>query len=147
MKVKLCANKENYTKLKKMLEKGGFEVTDDAELVLKDNSEEPYFLGTKKDEIIPIPYSDILYIESYGRNIYINTRDEFIKLNKRLYEIETFLDGLDFLRISKSVIVHKKGIKKIKSIINGRFDLIMMNDEKVTVTKSYRNDFKSFIGF
>lgn len=147
MKIKLSTNQEKYTKLKKMLEKGGFEVTDDADLVLEDNSEKPYFLGTHKEEIIPIPYHDILYIESYGRDVYINTIDKFIKINKRLYEVESFLEGLNFLRISKSVIVNKKGIKKIKSIINGRFDLVMMNGEKVTVTKSYRHDFKSFIGF
>jgi len=147
MKVKLITKKENYTKLKQMLEKGGFEVSNDADLILKDNNEQSFFLGYIDHEMIPIPYKDIIYIESYGRDIYINTINSFMKLNHRLYEVESALKDYDFIRISKSVIVSKTGIKKIIPIINGRFDLIMKNDEKVTVTKSYRNSFKAFIGF
>jgi DNA-binding LytR/AlgR family response regulator len=147
MKVKLIAKEGNYAKLKQMLEKGGFEVTDDASLVLKENFEEAFFLGDQENEIIPIPYSDVLYIESFGRDVYINTINNFIRLKNRLYEVEEALQGLDFLRISKSVIVNKTGIQKIIPIINGRFDLIMKNNEKVTVTKSYRKSFKAFIGF
>jgi len=147
MKVKIIAKEENYAKLKQMLEKGGFEVADDADLVLKESFEEAFFLGDQDNEIIPVPYSEVLYIESYGRDIYINTIDDYIKVKSRLYEVEAALEGLDFIRVSKSVIVNKTGIQRIKPIINGRFDLIMKNNEKVTVTKSYRRSFKAFIGF
>ncbi|MCK7486783.1 MAG: LytTR family transcriptional regulator [Bacillus subtilis] len=147
MKVKLITKEENYTILKLMLEKGGFEVSDDANLVLKDNIEEAFFYGDQDHEIIPIPFRDVLYIESYGRDVYINTINNFIRLKNRLYEVEESLEGKDFVRISKSVIVSKTGIQRIKPIINGRFDLIMKNNETVTVTKSYRNSFRSFIGF
>jgi len=147
MKVKLIAKQENYSKLKHMLEQGGFEVSDDANLVLKDIFDEAYFLGEQEHEMIPILYQDILYIESYGRYIYVNTISEFIRVKNRLYEVEKSLEGLDFIRISKSVIINKTGIQKIIPIINGRFDLIMKNNENVTVTKSYRHSFKTFIGF
>lgn len=147
MKVKLITKDENYTILKQMLEKGGFEISDQANLVLKDTCEEPYLLGELDEEMIPIPYHEILYIESYGRYIYVNTINRFIRLKNRLYEVELSLEGRNFIRISKSVIVSKTGIEKIKPIINGRFDLIMKNKETVTVTKSYRHGFKSFIGF
>jgi DNA-binding LytR/AlgR family response regulator len=147
MKVKLIAKQENYSKLKHMLEQGGFEVSDDANLVLKDIFDEAYFLGEQEHEMMPILYQDILYIESYGRYIYVNTISEFIRVKNRLYEVEKSLEGLDFIRISKSVIINKTGIQKIIPIINGRFDLIMKNNEKVTVTKSYRHSFKTFIGF
>lgn len=147
MKVKLIAKQENYSKLKHMLEQGGFEVSDDANLVLKDIFDEAYFLGEQEHEMMPILYQDILYIESYGRYIYVNTISEFIRVKNRLYEVEKSLEGLDFIRISKSVIINKTGIQKIIPIINGRFDLIMKNNENVTVTKSYRHSFKTFIGF
>jgi DNA-binding LytR/AlgR family response regulator len=147
MKVRLVTKDENYTRIKQMLEKGGFEVSEYANLVLKDNCEEPYLLGEQEQEMIPIPYHDILYIESYGRYIYVNTVNRFIRLKNRLYEIEASLKRVDFIRISKSVIVNKTGIQKIIPIINGRFDLMMKNNEKVTVTKSYRHSFKSFLGF
>ena len=88
MKVKLITKKENYTKLKQMLEKGGFEVSNDADLILKDNNEQSFFLGDIDHEMIPIPYKDIIYIESFGRDIYINTINSFMKLNHRLYEVE-----------------------------------------------------------
>lgn len=147
MKVKLITKQENYSKLKHMLEQGGFEVSDEAYLVLKDDFEESYFLGEQEHEMIPILYQDILYIESYGRYIYVNTKNDFIRVKNRLYEVEASLEGLDFIRISKSVIIKKTGIQKIIPIINGRFDLVMKNNEIVTVTKSYRHSFKTFIGF
>jgi DNA-binding LytR/AlgR family response regulator len=147
MKVKLITKAENYTELKQMLEKGGFKVSNDANLILTDRNEESFFLGDQNHEIIPIAYDDVLYIESYGRDIYINTINSFMKLNHRLYEVELALKGFNFIRISKSVIINKAGIKRIIPIINGRFDLIMKNNEKVTVTKTYRNSFKAFIGF
>lgn len=147
MKVKLITREENYTKLKKMLEKGGFEVDDNAKFILKEKFEQNVFLGERNGEIILVQYSDVLYVESYGRNVYLNTNTGFLRLKNRLYEVEESLEGFNFLRISKSVIINREGIQSIKPIINGRYDLIMKNNQKVTVTKSYRNSFRIFIGF
>ena len=107
MKVKLITKDDNYTILKQMLEKGGFEISDQANLVLKDTCEEPYLLGELDEEMIPIPYHEILYIESYGRYIYVNTIHQFIRLKNRLYEVELSLEGRNFIRISKYVNVNK----------------------------------------
>lgn len=147
MKVKIIAKDENYTIYKDMLEKGGFIIDDKAELVLKEDLHQDVFLGMSNGDIIPIPYNEVLYIESYGRDVYINTMNGFFKLKNRLYEVDESLKNSGFLRISKSVIINKAGIESIKPIINSRFELIMKNKEKVTVTKSYRKIFRTFIGF
>lgn len=147
VKVRIESNKENYNKIKELLENSGFEISNDASLVIKDEDySQDSFLGEKDGEYEIIPYSQVLYIESYGRDVYLNTTQTFYKLKTRLYEIEEKLHTHKFIRISKSVIIARSGIKRIKPTFNGRFDLLMKNSQVVSVSKNYQKAFKSFIG-
>lgn len=147
VKVRIESKKENYTKIKELLEKSGFEITNDATLVIRDEDySQDSFLGEKDGEYEIIPYSQVLYIESYGRDVYLNTTQTFYKLKNRLYEVEEILQTHRFIRISKSVIIAKSGIKRIKPTFNGRFELLMKNKQTVSVSKNYQKTFRSFIG-
>lgn len=146
MKVKIAASNEMYSTYKEMLEKGGFTIDEEASLVLLEEEDNTIVVerrGTHKS----IQIQDILYAESFGRYIFLNTVDDEFKITSRLYELEEKLHKYGFLRVSKSVIVHKDGIDSITPIINGRFDLHMLNNKVIVVTRSYRKSFKDYIGF
>ena len=61
-----------------------------------------------------------------------------------MYQLETLLDPQEFLRVSKSVIISKKHIKRIRPSLSQKFILTLTDGTLVDVTRSYYNDFKRF---
>jgi two-component system response regulator LytT len=148
LKVKIIAKKENYEKYSEMLKKSGFIISEDADLVFKEKDyHSDSFLGKKDDKYEVIHYSKILYVESYGHDVYLKTQHKDYLVKERLYEVESILSEHHFIRINKSMIVNKYGIKEIIPSLNSRLTLIMKNDDVVYVTRSYLQIFKEFIGF
>ena len=59
----------------------------------------------------------------------------------RLYELDESL-GAYFSRISKSMIVNLKKIKCVRSELSGRMEATLLNDEKITISRTYVKEIK-----
>jgi two-component system response regulator LytT len=131
-----------------MLEKAGFTISINANLLFK---EEDYiqdsFIGELNGEYEIIHFSKIIYVESFGRNIILHTSNHEYNIREKLYEVEEMLSGRNYIRVSKSTIVAKTGIKRIKPSLNGRINLIMIDNKLLSVSKTYSKIFKNIIGF
>ncbi len=131
-----------------MLEKSGFEISQDACLIFK---EEDYvqdsFVGELNKEYEIIHFDKIVFVESFGRDIVLHTKYKEYSIREKLYQVEGILMDRGFVRINKSTVVSKSGIKRIKPTFNGRIDLIMMNEKLLSVSKIYNKRFRNFIGF
>ena len=92
-----------------------------------------------------IELSDILYIDSSGRDIVIHTEEGMFKINETLETLERRLPPKDFVRISKSTIVRRTAIKKISPSFQMRFKLTIKNNDDVYVTRSYYYNFTNFM--
>ncbi len=148
LKVKIISSKDNYIKYKKQLESAGFIISDDADIVFKEvDMVQDTFIGLLEDQYEVIHYSKILYFEAFGHDIFLRTIDKEYKTKEKLYEIETILYEKNFIRINKSQIINKYGIKTIIPSFNSRINLVMKNDDVVYVTRVYSSRFKEFIGF
>lgn len=148
MKIKIICKEENYDMYKLMLEKSGFTISKDATLLFKEEDFiQDSFIGEQNGEFEIIHFSKIILIESFGREIVLHTLSKEYAIREKLFETEGILDAKGFIRINKSIIVSKTGIKRIKPTFNGRIDLLMKNDKKVSVSKNYNKKFKTFIGF
>lgn len=149
MKIKLAVNDDDYDKIKNELEEHGIETDDDSDLILsKTNNFIDTMIVKDKDkntntnELVVLSCEKIVYIESYGHSIYVHTSDNTYQMNERLYRIMNQLDGNLFLRVSNSVIVSKKHIKKINPTLSMKFILTMSDSSHVDVTRSYYYAFK-----
>lgn len=60
----------------------------------------------------------------------------------KLYEIEEYLKGKDFIRVSKYCLVNIGKIEYIKPAINSKLDLLMKNGEQLEVNRGYYKVFK-----
>lgn len=148
LKVKIISSKDNYIKYKKQLESAGFIISDDADIVFKEvDMVQDTFIGLLEDQYEVIHYSKILYFEAFGHDIFLRTIDKEYKIKEKLYEIETILYEKNFIRINKSQIINKYGIKTIIPSFNSRINLVMKNDDILYVTRVYSSRFKEFIGF
>ena len=64
-----------------------------------------------------------------------------------LYELEKKLSRFSYVRVSKSVVINISKIKSIRPQLNGRFEALLENGEKVIVSRHYVNDLRDkFMG-
>ncbi|MBP5604981.1 MAG: LytTR family transcriptional regulator, partial [Ruminiclostridium sp.] len=62
--------------------------------------------GKADGETKIVPLKDILYFESVDGRTFIYTRDSVLETDKKLYELEEWLEPGDFYRCSKSCIIN-----------------------------------------
>lgn len=149
MKVKLALSKERYDEIKEILIDHGIEIDDDAELVLSENNrflDNLIVKDNKNNERVILSVDDIVYIEAFGHNVEVHTKDNTYQSTDRLYKIMNQLNPDKFLRISNSVVIQKDKVKRISSTLSMKFILTMFNDKKVDVTRSYYYIFKDSFG-
>ena len=149
MKIKLDISNERYDEIKSALEERGIEIDDTAELVL---SETNSFIdnltvrekGTNTRIILSV--EDIVYIESFGHAVEVQTPEKLYQATDRLYRIVSLLDPAKFLRISNSVVIARSKVKRITPTLSSKFILTMANGKSVDVTRSYYYIFKEYFG-
>ena len=89
-----------------------------------------------------ISVDDILYIESYGHQIEITTKDGMYIGRDPLYQLEGMLNKRRFTRVNKSSIIANKHVKRINPSLSMKFTLLMSDGRKIEVTRNYYNSFK-----
>ena len=148
MKIRISVSEEKYDSVKKYLSDHGIEISDDGEYILTESGGTKSFIQARDErkERISIAVEDIVYIEAFGKDIEIHTENETYHSQDRMYELESVLDPKEFIRVSKSVIVSRKHVKKIRPSLSMKYILTMTNGTLVDVTRSYYSDFKRFFG-
>ena len=82
-----------------------------------------------------IPYDEIIYIESLSDYIKVNTVKDQIVSKEKISNIASRLPNI-FIRIHRSFIVNTDRIKKIS------FDELRVDDVRLNIGRSYRNEVK-----
>ena len=146
MKVRLSVSKEKYDEVKQTLESCGIEIGDDADFVLTDFSGYPAFLPVRdaRREKLSLAVEDVVFIEAFGKEIEVHTDSETFFAQDRMYQLELLLNPKEFIRVSKSVIISRRHVKKIRPSLSMKFVLTMTDGTLVDVTRSYYNDFRRF---
>lgn len=90
--------------------------------------------------------ASIILIRTEGRELvlYDDQNKRYI-VNKPLYELEQQL-GSDFIRISKSAIIHFRKIKHVEASFNGTMELELALGIREIITRNYRKQFKERLG-
>ncbi len=148
MKLKIICRDENYAKYQHMLEKAGFSVSDDANLLFKEiDFQQEYLIGfnTKGEKRI-INYDDFYLIESFAHDIIVHTSFGEYKIKERLFEVEGIFENRDIIRINKSQIIPKEKIMKIIPQYNSKLKILLKNKITVYVSRMYLMSFRKKIG-
>lgn len=103
-------------------------------LVVEKPVETPNYIFVKSDKKrIKLFFNDINHIEAYGNYLKIYT-DKMILISHTLSEFLTKIP-VNFIRIHKSFIIN---FDKLKHIDGNQ--IVLQNDTKLTISKSYRKD-------
>ena len=102
--------------------------------------------GEADGEIFRLRLDEIYYFEVVERKAFIYYRDTVYESRLRLYEFEEKCRGTAFFRASKSMIVNADKIDHIVPSLSGRFIAVLLNGEKVTVSRQYVSSLKEILG-
>ena len=98
-------------------------------------------MGKNESESRLIKPDEIYYCEIVDRKCYAYLREEVWKLEEGLAELTEKYEMHGFIRISKSMLVNVHKVKKLEADFNMRMKLILLNEEMIVMSRSYRDDF------
>ncbi len=89
---------------------------------------------------------EVFYFESVDNKVFAYGRAEVSELKYKLYELEQRFSGMDFIRISKSMILNLAKVERFAPSFSGRFEAMLQNGEKVIISRQYVPNVKKRLG-
>lgn len=74
----------------------------------------------KDDEIFQLDPANILYIESVDRKTFLYTEQQIFETERRLYELEAYLENCSFFRASKAIIINLQRVQSLRPELGAR---------------------------
>ena len=116
-------------------------------LICAINSAANVIIGEKESgDKTRVYLTKILYFEAVDRNVYAYTDSDIYKVRKTMYDIEDMVSNEHFVRISKSVIVNIRAVRRVSPDSARRLKLQLSSAEWVVVSRNYVEAFKQSIG-
>ena len=121
-------------------------ITDEIQNMISFIENDKKIIGYKRGTAYPLKMSDIYYFEIVDQKAFIYCEKDIYESKMKLYEFERETDGTSFFRASKSLIINADKIDSIKPSLSGRFEVILLNKEKLIVSRQYVRVLKHMIG-
>ena len=93
-----------------------------------------------------IPVQQIIFLEAYDDYVKIHTKDGMFLKNKTMSSFEKQLDSKQFVRVHRSFIIKVDQLAKIEPMEKESYRGILLNGEKVNISKSGYARLKQTIG-
>lgn len=103
-------------------------------------------VGVSGDEIHRLELDEIYYFEVVDNKSFFYCEEEVYESKWKLYEFEEFSRNSSFFRASKSVILNVDKIDFVRPVFSGRFEAVLLNKEKVIVSRQYVGELKKLMG-
>lgn len=92
-----------------------------------------------------IETDEIIYLESDGNYLKINTKNDYHLYRSTMNSIEEELDPEDFLRIHRSFIINKHYVKNVNYLNNNEYQFVLRNGVEISSGRSYRDEIVEFM--
>jgi two-component system LytT family response regulator len=89
---------------------------------------------------------DIDYIESEGNYVRVHVAKDSHLIREAMSVLETQLDPKKFLRIHRCTIVNVDRIQELQPWFHGEYRVILRNGVQLTLSRSYREKLREFLG-
>lgn len=88
-------------------------------------------------KICLVRVSDIFYIESVEKQVFVYTSDKVYRSELLLYQFAGKLYSFGFEQISKSCILNINILVSVKPIFNSKMEALLENGEKVLISRNF----------
>lgn len=121
-------------------------VTEAIELLTSSNEVIKHLLGRKEEKYYKVNVDEIFYIESIDRKVFIYTKTQTYEISEKLYVLEEQLTSMNFIRISKSLLLNIDKIHSFYPKLSGSLEALLTNNEKVIISRRYVANLKNKLG-
>lgn len=121
-------------------------VDDNVKKIMSLLENDKFIIGKLNNRSYQIMINDIYYIEANEDRVFLYCKDKVYETNLRLYELENKLETYFFIRISKSNLLNLNKLDNVKALLNGRYEAMLINNEKLIITRHYVRGFKKKFG-
>ena len=98
--------------------------------------------GFKEQTQVLLEPAEILYIESVDGKTFAYTEAEVLRTEYTLNRLEQLLDGINFFRCSKSMILNIDRVERLRSLPSNRIEATMRGGERIMISRTYASDFR-----
>lgn len=102
--------------------------------------------GIKDGKTTMIDPKDIYYFESVDNKVFLYQAKDVYEVKLKLYEIEQKYAEMNFFRASKSVIINPNKIKTIEPVLGSRLEIVLLNQERIIISRQYVGELKRLLG-
>lgn len=107
---------------------------------------EGHLIGYKGEKIYRFNIQDTYYFEAIERKAFAYFEKDTYEIKEKLYQIEEKYGDLNFVRISKSMIVNIDKMVMIYPAASGTFELELDNGEILKISRYYAKVLKQKLG-
>ncbi|MHB8128208.1 MAG: LytTR family DNA-binding domain-containing protein [Mobilitalea sp.] len=104
------------------------------------------FAGIMEGNITMIEPTQVYYFEGVDNKVFLYCKQNVYETKLKLYEIEDEYKNTNYIRASKSVILNVTKIRSISAAYSGRFEALLLNGEKVMISRQYVPELKKKLG-
>lgn len=98
--------------------------------------------GKLDGESYVINLDDIYYFETVENRVFAYVEKNVYEVGYKLQELVEMLKRTTFIQTARTIILNINKIEKVSTLVNGRISAVLVNGEKMIITRVYAPDFK-----
>lgn len=102
--------------------------------------------GKINGETYIIHLEDIYYFEAVENRVFAYCEKNVYEVGYKLQELATMLAKTSFIQTARTIILNINKIEKVSTLVNGRISAVLINGEKMIITRVYAHEFKRKLG-
>ncbi|MCR5615345.1 MAG: LytTR family transcriptional regulator [Saccharofermentans sp.] len=100
------------------------------------------FSAFSDDRQIRISMSDVYYLETVDRKVFLYTQGDVYRLDASMTEIDKITEDSDLVRISRTCVMNTAHLTEIRQLKNSHLEAMLDNGERLIVSRKYLRDIK-----
>lgn len=102
--------------------------------------------GFAEEKQYRLKLHSIYYFEVVEGRSFLYCEKSVLECRQKLYEFEALCSGSMLFRCSKSMILNADKIEYVRPSVSRRFEAVLENQEKVTISRQYVGRLKQLLG-
>lgn len=104
------------------------------------------FVAKDGDEHIVVDLRNVNFIEAERNYVCFDTGERRLRVRKSINDVEHAIDGTDFIRVSRSIIVRATEIISFERNFRGRLNVRLRSGKAISCTAGYREQVLRYLG-
>ena len=100
-------------------------------------------IGRIDGEQFIINLDDIFYFEAVENKVFAYVEKEVYEVNYKIQELVEMLLRTSFVQTARTIILNINKIEKVSTLVNGRISAVLINGEKMIITRVFSHAFKN----